>query len=125
MTANTITYTVTSHDGANEQRGLTLDEAACEIMWYDGHEFEICPEDGGGYRLWTSDYSRNSPMGAKLSETVIDSGETDEAAATAEIYAKVLENAHWFKGQWVYTDAKYDAILAELEAEEADENDEG
>lgn len=121
MTASTITYTVTNHDGANEKRGLTFDEAAHEIMIHDGHKFEIRPEDGGGYRLWTSEFSEHDPLGARLSESVIYSRETDEGAATVEIYAEVLAKAHWFKGQCVYTDAEYDAILAELEADEDDE----
>ena len=117
MTATT--YTITNASGEVQERGLDLAEAAITVMQYDGHEFEIRPEgDGDGYRLWTSKFSRNSPMGARLVESVIFSLAADEAAAPAEIYADVLDRADWFKGQTVWTDAAYDAFMAEIEADE-------
>jgi hypothetical protein len=114
MTATT--YTITDHEGSVRERGLGLNEAAITVMQNDGHEFEIRAEDDGeGYRLWTSRFSRNSPMGAKLVKSVIFSLAADEDAAAAEIYAEVIANADWFMGQTVQTDAAYDAVMAEFE----------
>ena len=115
-TMTATTYTITDHEGSVRERGLGLNEAAITVMQNDGHEFEIRAEDDGeGYRLWTSRFSRNSPMGAKLVKSVIFSLAADEDAAAAEIYAEVIANADWFMGQTVQTDAAYDAVMAEFE----------
>jgi transglutaminase-like putative cysteine protease len=118
MTATT--YTITRSSGEVLDRGLTAEQAAIEIMSYDGHEFEIRPEPDRGFRLWTSEYSRNSTLGGRpLTESVIFSLAANEADARAEIYAEVIAHADWFKGQDAYTDEAYDAMLAEIEADDA------
>lgn len=117
MTATT--YTITDANGEVQERGLDMATAAIAVMQYDGHEFDIRADaDIAGYRLWTSQFSRNSPMGAKLSASVIFSLAANRAAAVDEICAEVVAHAHWFKGQSVQTDAAYDAMTAEFEADE-------
>jgi hypothetical protein len=109
-----MTYTVTNRDGDIIGRGLSATRAMVEILTYDGHEFEVrsAPEDG--FTLWTSTWSRNSPMGAMLTKSVISSLDEYEDAAIEEIARKVVANAEWFCGCSATTDEAYDAMLAEM-----------
>ena len=60
MTATS--YTV-HRNGEVIAEGLSLSEAAIEILRFDGHDFEVRPLDGGGYGLFVSRGSRNAPGG--------------------------------------------------------------
>ena len=57
----TTTYTVLSRQGEIEGRGLSLAEAASEILTYDGREYEIRPPEGAGYWLWRSQQVADRP----------------------------------------------------------------
>jgi len=110
----TTLYTILNASGSVQARGCTAAEAAQEVMGYDGHEFEIrADEDGNGFELWTSQFSRNSTAYRGLVKSVIYSVKDDRAKAEAEIYTKVIHHADWWKGCDVMTDADYDATMAE------------
>ena len=74
----------------------SLEEAAIEKLSHDGHEWDIRPaEDGDGWKLWGSQFSRNSPAGGKpLGKTSIYSLNADEESARHEIFQKVAD-AGW------------------------------
>lgn len=108
-------YTVLNNSGEVEERHCTVAQAAQVVMAYDGHEFEIQGEEnGGGFRLWTSQFSRNSTAYRGLTKSVIFSLNTDRAAAEAEIYREVILHAEWWKGCDVQSDADYDEMMAHL-----------
>ena len=80
----TTTYTVRDHEEVT--RGLTAVEAADILLTQDGHEYEIRPEeDGVGYRLWNTAFSRNSTAYNGLRKTVIYSLAQALEQAEAEI----------------------------------------
>ncbi len=116
-------YTVLDCNGEHQVSGLTVAEAAREVMQYDGHQFEIrAAEDGNGFELWTSQFSRNSTGGGRpLVKSVIYSVADDRDAAEAEIYRKVIAHADWWKGYSVMTDEDYAARKAIFDAEMAEE----
>lgn len=105
------TYTVTTRHDTIKGRGLSLETAARVVMEEDGHEWEIRREDdGGGFRVWTSLFSRNSTAWNGLTRSVIGSFAADENAARAEIFRAILINAEWFRGCQAMTDAEYDSM---------------
>jgi hypothetical protein len=113
------TYTVFSpNDSSVSARNLTLEQAACEIMHYDGHDFDIRPAaDGKGFDLWTTPYSRNSTLGGKpMTQSRIFSLKADRAEAEADIYQQVIHNADWWKRECM-TDEAFDAMQAETRAD--------
>ena len=55
-------YTV-HRNGEVIGEGLSLTDAAVEILTHDGRDYEVRPLDGGGYGLFVSRGSRNSPSG--------------------------------------------------------------
>lgn len=113
------TYTIiNSNSGLVEDRGVSLETAARELLGYDGFEYEIRrADDGRGYELWVSRFSRNSTCYNGLTRSVVFSISDDEAAATAEIYQRVIESGHW-TGPDVITDEQYDRMIAEMEDSE-------
>lgn len=110
------TYTVfRSQDSSNATSRLTLEEAAHELLTYDGHDYEI-RQDGALsdrtklYCLWVTQFSRSSPLGGRPMVRTIIYGESDD-----KIYRKVvLEDWH---GMEAMTDTQYDQMLADLEQE--------
>lgn len=110
------TYTVFhSNDSTKATSRLTLEEAARELLTYDGHDYEI--REGGilsdgtqFYCLYVTQFSRNSPLGSKpMVRTTI------YGVSKTKIYRKVvMENWH---GMEAMTDAQYDQMLADLEQE--------
>lgn len=116
------TYTVLNCNGEFLYGGCTAADAAHAVMTYNGHEYEIRrAEDGNGWELWTTKFSRNSTCYRGLSKSTLYSVESDEAKASAEIYAKVIRHAigdsNWWEGLDVVNDADYAAFIASLEEE--------
>ena len=98
----TTRYTVTDYNGAVVASGLTLSDAAAEVLRTDGREWEVC-EDGEGFRLW----SRHQVAGRRWERTVAFSLCEGRAEAEAEIFAEVIA-AEW-RGHYVATvEAKID-----------------
>lgn len=93
-------------------RGLSAAEAAHEMLTYDGWEYAI-RRVGGQYRLEI----RNQTAGRPWGDTIIYSLEDDEAAATAEIYQRVVDFTGRDGGSWAgdcMTDESYDRMMADL-----------
>lgn len=112
------TYTILDANGFLRAEGYSAAEAAISVLTYDGHQFEIRPaDDGKGWRLWTTRFSRNSTCYDGLHRGVIFSIEPDFVAAEADIFGQVIQNAEWWRGQEVMTDADYAAMRAEMEAD--------
>ena len=107
------TYTVIDdNSGEAIATGLTVAEAAAEVLTSDSQEFDIrAAEDGNGFELWTRQQVANKGW----TQTVVYSVEDDRAAAEAEIFAKVIA-ADWPRHPTVMTDQQY----AEMQAEMAD-----
>lgn len=115
MTSKTLYTVIDQHSGDVIDSSLTALEAMEVILTDDGHEWEIRPEaDGHGYRLWASAYSRNSTAYSGLTQSVVYSLLTDEAAAEQEIAAKVIA-ARWPRKPEAVTDAAHTAMLTEME----------
>ena len=103
------TYTVTTHDGDYPRRGLTLAQAADEILSSDGREWEIRLNAYGGYRLWGRQQVANIGW-EKLWQR---SYAPDRATAEAEIFGEVIY-AEWRGHDVAQLDRVYDAMLAEV-----------
>ena len=111
------TYTVYSpHDSRDAISGLSIDEAAREILTDDGQEFEIRQDDDGVFRLWYC----QPVAGIRWSETVVRSFESDPAAAEADIYRQVIE-ADWEGEKIAVPDEQFAAMQAQIAAEGKDE----
>jgi hypothetical protein len=87
-------YVVINQAGEPIAEGLTVAEAAHEILTHDSAQYEIRPDaDGEGWILWGK--SLNGPGIAYI----FGSWETDREAAEAEIMAEVVLAAdtgnHW------------------------------
>lgn len=110
-------YTVTIHNTV--YRHESPESAADLLLSHDGFEHEIRRDEDGGHWLWISDFSRNSPCGGRpLTRSVIYSVEDDLALASIDIASQVLRSGHWESDYiTVYSDADYDAMLAEDAAE--------
>jgi hypothetical protein len=126
--------TYTLDFGSHIERSLTGEQAALEILTHDGHLYEVRRDAKAGivgapaWRLFVSDGSVNGPGGAGAlrqawtgtgsNARTITAYAASEAAAWPFLAADVL-TAGWRGGPSVYTDHDYDALLAELAAEEA------
>lgn len=107
-----VTYTVL-HDSAVLGRHLTAAEAAAEILTHDGREYDIRPEQDGGFTLW----SRQEVANRGWTRTVIYSAADTMAEAEAEIFGRVIA-AGWDRHPDAMTDADYDAMMADLAEED-------
>ena len=116
------TYTVLNRHGDVQVEGASLSEAAQAVLGYDGHEYEIRKdEDGLGYTLWVSQFSRNSALGGRpLVRSAIYSSFNgqSEGDAEAEIFRKVIAHASSWDNQDVMTDESYAKLLADLTPDE-------
>ena len=110
------TYTVfRSNDSSRATSRLTLEEAAHELLTADGHDYEIRQEgtffDGSPmYRLFVTQFSRNSPLGSQPMVGSFIMGENEQ-----EIWQEVV-GRDWH-GMEAVTDEQYDAMLTNLEQE--------
>lgn len=109
-------YTVLNRHGEAQTTGASLAEAAQAVLEYDGNVYAIQPEeDGHGYRLWVSRFSRNSSCYDGLTHSGIFSLLDDRNLAEAEIFQKVINNADWWDGQTVMLDSEFEAHLKNAE----------
>lgn len=110
------TYTVLNRAGEVMGRGLTTEEAAGEVLRYDGADYDIRCESLG-FRLITK-----GTCGKWSAGSVVCFGQVEKSRARERIFAQVVEMARsgkWFpegSGCQVMTDAEYDAVLADLAA---------
>jgi hypothetical protein len=110
------TYTTHRH-GNNALSGLSVADAAREILTADGQDFEIRRE-GDCWRLW----QRKECAGVKWRAVLIWSFEEPEDAAEADIFQRVVNRC--LEGRWdrythIMTDDAYNAMLAQLAAGES------
>lgn len=81
------TYRVISTDGEVIETGLSLSEAAHEVLTSDGREYQIRPDDdGAGFTLW----SRQQVAGLPWTATRFSSVSADRAEAEGDIFADVV-----------------------------------
>ncbi len=113
-----IVIPATGYDPAlHDERDLvSAREAMHALLNYDGAGYEIRPEvDGLGFRLWT----HRPHQGNRYTETDIWSLETDEAAATDEIAARVISRRGLGEPE-VLTEQQFREMVARLAAEAAE-----
>ena len=110
------TYTVLDRDGSVIARNLTAVDAMREILTYDSNDYEIrTAEDGGGWKLGPSQFSRASTLGGEpMVKSMVFSLDSDESAATDEIARRVIA-AGWPRRPTAMSDESYDAVLKEIE----------
>ena len=114
------TYTLLDHNGDVMRRGLTAREAMNEILRHDSHDYDIRPrDDGGGFDLWVTQFSRASTLGDRpMIRSLVRAYDLDIDEATDEIALKVIE-ACWDGYPEAMTDEAYDAMVADLAAQDA------
>lgn len=108
------TYTVIDYNGDVIARGLSLAEAANEILSTDSREWEIRPINRvglHGWRLWTRQQVAHLPW----TPTVVFSLADNQSEAEAEIFAEVVR-ADWPRHYSAMTDESYNQSLAESES---------
>lgn len=103
-----ITYTVfKSSNPRDAKRGLSLPDAARELLHAGGYEFEIRRDVAGprsAYQLWVTRYATNPALGrSEMVSTPIVSIETDLLHAELEIFGEVV------KKEWHGMEAMPDA----------------
>lgn len=90
-------YTVTNRHGDVEARDCSLADAADAILTHDGFAYDIRHAADGGFELWISQFSRNSPLGNRpLVRSSVYSLRDDRAAAVEQIHHRVIALA----GAW-------------------------
>lgn len=116
------TYTVYSPaSGTVYGENLTVEQAAEIILTHDGHEYEVCPANAGGFGLLISLGSRNSQRGlgrmvpAWRHGRLINSAKADEAEAWRDIALQVV-TAGWEGFPQAMTTEDYNAMMAEAAA---------
>jgi topoisomerase IA-like protein len=103
---NETLYLITHDDINNSVIGtnLTTEQAAIELLTYDGYGYEIELKDGF-WTLYVSSGSRNSTLGLGAYRESIFSTEDEEEKARAEIFEEVISEA----GSW-YPDLNVEEI---------------
>ncbi len=110
------TYTVLNRNGEVIVEGASLTEAAREVLYYDGHDFEFRRRDGW-LDLWVTPFSRNSTLGGRPMVRAADmfapmpremSDESPRRAeAEQEIYRMVIDHSDRWNGLDAMTDEQY------------------
>lgn len=100
------TFTIINWSDYSIQSGLTLDDAAHEVLSCDESQFEIREAKEGGYSLWSSNPSLNQDW----VETKFFSREEDAEKAKEEIFTMVVDNPRFQAICEVLTDEMYDEI---------------
>ena len=88
-----LTYTVTTQEGEYPRHGLSLAQAADEILSSDSREWKILLNDGV-WEIW----SRQQVANQGWSATVIYSVEDDREAAETEMFKKVIAQSWDWRG---------------------------
>ena len=112
----TATYTVIFGygDTSTVRSGLTLADAARELLWENGAEYEIRADDHQGqpieHALWCK------RLNGRWLKSVLYSVSDDPDAAEAEIFAQVVTKpADWWSGAEAVTDEEFAKMQAEAE----------
>ncbi len=111
------TYTI-HLDGKDAISGLSVADAAGEILTADGQEFKIFRDEPDCWRLW----QRQEVANVRWHALSIWSFEETEDAAEADIFQQVINRC--LEGRWdryteIMTDDAYNAMVAQLAADEA------
>lgn len=111
-------YTILNAGNGNEPiRGLSLADAAQELLLSDGHDYEIRAEPDGGFTLWLTQFSRNSTLGGKpMVRSRFFSTADTMADAEKELFGKVVR-AEW-RGYKAVADEDYIRQETEIAAAE-------
>lgn len=104
-------YTVLNHNGDMQAQGVDLAEAAHIVLTYDGHDYDIRRDDDGGYSLFVSKFSLNSPSGGRQLVRCVEYFKNE-----TEIYQFVVDNAARWQNQTVMTDEDYAQMVQEINA---------
>lgn len=100
---------INQNTGETIATGLTLRDAANEILSYDSQEWQIRPMENGGFSLWLRKELANKPW----HETTICSFEREESEAENDIFRQVLDR-DWLTGPQALTESEYERHLAWL-----------
>jgi hypothetical protein len=120
------TYTLIDTQDNVTDRGLSLVDAAREILTYDGHDYEVRLENDGWYYLFGSTGSRNSQSGlGKFNQSycngrILMEQASSEAEAFEKFAAKIIHN-DWVRTPTAMTDADYDKQEADFAAQNSDD----
>ena len=107
-----MTYTVTTQEGEYPRRGLSLAEAANEILSSDSREWKIVGTEIGLYRIWSRQQVANIGWSAIDIATWADS----VAEAEAEMFQQVIDQSWGWRGHDIaVTDAEYNRTVFEIE----------
>lgn len=104
------TYTILSGEGEMIETGLSLRDAAHEVLTSDSREYEVREDKDGGFTLWSRQQVANRPWAA----TRFFSIKTDRAEAEAEIFAEVVSSERFAGHCEAITDEQYAEMLASL-----------
>jgi hypothetical protein len=110
------TFTVLNRHGQVQTQNASLTEAAQTVLGYDGHEYEIRPDENNkGFWLYVSQFSRNSSCGGRpLVRGRCYSAADMGAEAEAEIFQYVIDHADFWDNLTVMTDEAYAREQAEI-----------
>jgi hypothetical protein len=100
------TFTVyRATDGDNAQSGLSLAEAAAQMLADDGRDWEIRAVEGGGFRIWNTYQNHARPW---VSTRFFSAEETLEAAEV-ELFEDVISDR--VNSLECVSDAEYEARI--------------
>ena len=102
------TYTVVTPQGTLVATGLSMREAAIEVLTSDGRDFNI-REENGEFILW----SRKQLGGVPWHRTVFGSANPDPEAAEMEIFAAVVDFGPMPGYDEVMTDEEYNKTITD------------
>lgn len=108
------TYTVTDRSGECVRSGLSIADAANEILSSDSRDWDIRPDSDGGFTLW----SRQQVASRSWERTAVYSNAANSGDAEREIFQAVVD-ADWRGHDTAMTDQAYARMIAE--AQRADE----
>jgi hypothetical protein len=109
------TYTIIDGEGYVLDRGVSLNEAADAIMTSDSREWEIRQDKDGGFTAWSRQQVASRPWAATAIYFKMDRAEAEH-----EIYEKIVTSDRWPGHCEAMTDAAYDRMIAEMDADAED-----
>jgi len=110
------TYTITDHDGCEIASGLTVEQAADEIMNSDGRQW--CLEKDAKFAGWTA-WSRQEVANRPWGKTVFYSANADEASALADISEQIVDSEPMRGHYKAFTDEQFAELKAIADLENA------
>jgi len=103
------TYTIISGEGEMIATGLSLREAAHEILTSDGRSYEVREHKGLGFALW----SRQQVANRGWQATRFLSHKTDRTEAEHEIFSTIVASQRFPGHSEAITDEQYADIVAQ------------